>query len=713
MIDPARIGVVFRGLAAMAVAGCFSVIAYALSLRLAGHGSALRRLCATVILAMSLATLLFHALMGFGLFRLGTALLALACLTAATLRWIVPPTAWRARGLDDLARLRNGVSRLLSTGARRAGAITILLFMLMALTRALLLPPLGWDTLTYHGVKAALWAQQGRPDLFPSPGGWGSKLLLPGGSELFQAWALLPFRSDLLLGLVDYLFWLALGAFIIQLARELGLPTGAGALGALYLLFLPVLRLQIGSGYGELPLMCALLGGLAFALHFLRQKDPPSLVFAFAAFGMAAGIKAHVWPALAWAGLVLAAGAARRSGASAKPCRPALLAGILIALLMVLPWPALNLRAGHPPLSPFPVRVAGLTLGEPTPSYNTYHHRDGVPHGDPAAEWQAVRDVFGTPLSKWPHLGWLTLPAGVAGFLSLARLRRMGAAATLLLAGFIGLTALVFWGRSFAVIRLLWSTTSARFLLPAFVPAFLLGIAWLWSKPRLRTGATAALAILALLHAGRTVFYGWAPFEFRVIPKYAGLLAALAAALCILFRLNRRKILSLVVTAAVLAGGMAALQKERDRRRYKAIRQSTVLHWVENSWVDGARAVDHPGVPLRLAVTTGIDFNGDNWFLYFFLGRRLQNTLTYIPPTPSGRVLDAQSTEELRARSDGDAWVRRIQQAGVTHVVSLAPWSMELAFMERHPELFSPVSGDGGTWGVFEVATKPSSPGRK
>ena len=53
------------------------------------------------------------------------------------------------------------------------------------------------------------------------------------------------------------------------------------------------------------------------------------------------------------------------------------------------------------------------------------------------------------------------------------------------------------------------------------------------------------------------------------------------------------------------------------------------------------------------------------------------------------------------------------QSISQRHVVSLAPWSMELAFMERHPELFSPVSGDGGTWGVFEVATKPSSPGRK
>ncbi|HRZ11831.1 MAG TPA: hypothetical protein P5567_05190 [Kiritimatiellia bacterium] len=701
-----------RAFAALAMAGAFTVTAYALSLRLAGQGSALRRLCATVIVAMALATILFHALIGCGQFRLAIAMAALACLAAATLRWIVPPAEWRERWLDDLARFRRAGSLLLSTGARRAGAALIFLFMLLALTRTLLLPPLGWDTLTYHGVKAALWAQQGRPDLFPAPGGWGSKILLPGGSELLQAWALLPFRSDLLLGFLDFVFWLALGAFIVQFARELGLTTKAGALGALYLLFLPALRLQIGSGYGELPLMCALLGGLSYSIHFLRQRDPPSLVIAFAAFGMAAGIKAHVWPALAWAGLVLLAGACCRGRASARKCRPALLAGILAALLMVLPWPALNLRAGRLPLSPFPIRVAGLVLGESTPSYHTYHHREGVRHGDLREEIQAGRDLFATPLSTWPHLGLLTLPLGVAGWISLVRFRRMGAANALLLAGFIGLTAWVFWGPSFAVIRLLWSTTSARFLLPAFVPASLLGLAWLWTKPRLRLVLAAALILLALLHAGRAACQGWAPFEFRVIPKSAGLLAALAASLVILSRINRRAVVSGVVTAALLAASLTAIQKERDHLRYKALKQSIVLHWVENPWADGARALDDPAVPRRLAVTTGIDYNGDNWFLYFFLGRRFQNTVTYISPTASGRVLDAQSVEELRDRVDSRAWLRRLGQAGITHVVSLAPESLELAFMTKHPGLFTPVAGDGGTWGVFEVATSPSSYGR-
>ncbi|HOW97802.1 MAG TPA: hypothetical protein PK634_08445, partial [Kiritimatiellia bacterium] len=59
-----------RAFAALAMAGAFTVTAYALSLRLAGQGSALRRLCATVIVAMALATILFHALIGCGQFRL-------------------------------------------------------------------------------------------------------------------------------------------------------------------------------------------------------------------------------------------------------------------------------------------------------------------------------------------------------------------------------------------------------------------------------------------------------------------------------------------------------------------------------------------------------------------------------------------------------------------------------------------------------------------
>jgi hypothetical protein len=61
------------------------------------------------------------------------------------------------------------------------------LFMLLLVTRSLGLPLLGWDALTYHGLKAGLWVQQGRYFYdFNPPGGWEYYRTFFGGGELYR-----------------------------------------------------------------------------------------------------------------------------------------------------------------------------------------------------------------------------------------------------------------------------------------------------------------------------------------------------------------------------------------------------------------------------------------------------------------------------------------------------------------------------------------------
>ncbi|MBU1909853.1 MAG: hypothetical protein KJ726_07400, partial [Verrucomicrobia bacterium] len=263
---------------------------------------------------------------------------------------------------------------------------------------------------------------------------------------------------------------------------------------------------------------------------------------------------------------------------------------------------------------------------------------------------------------------------------------------------------------SFTVVRQLWSHVSGRFLLPAVIPAFLLGLGWLWTRPSARRVTIAVLMIVALIHAGYSTFFGWAEFARRVIPESAAVLAILSAALYALLRFNRRAWLTALIVIASLAAALTALQKERDHLRYKALKQSMVLHWMENHWADGAEVLDDPATPRHLAVTAGIDFNGDNWFLYYFLGRRFQNTMTYISPTRSGRILDARSWEELYSVADHRLWQKRVVNAGVSHIVCLPPWSLELEIIKRRPGLFRQVAGDSATWGVYTI--RPPRPKR-
>ncbi|MBP7829781.1 MAG: hypothetical protein KA248_07670 [Kiritimatiellae bacterium] len=709
MTDAEKILVALRSLAAMAMGGAFSVIAYALAIRLSGASPALRRLCAAILSALWLATVLFHFLIGFGQFRLGTALASLAVLLAATLRWITPPDRLLRQWRGDWAALHGALKPVTATGWRRAGFGLALFLILLALIRALLLPPLGWDTITYHGVKSALWVQQGTADLFPAPGGWGTKAMLPGGSEIFHAWALLPFHSDLLMGFVDFACWLAFGFFLLQFCREIAAPPGAGLLGTVYLLFLPAVRMQVGSGYGEMPLMCGVMGGLIFGLRALRRKEAGSLLLCLMAFGVAAGIKTHIWPALAWVGFVLAIFVFTRRGEDLRALRPALLLGILFAGLALLPWLALNLRAGHPPLSPFPVRIGGLVLGEPTPTYTIYHHREDIEYGNLAMEWAAVKDLFQAPFSTWPHIGVLTLLLAVWGCLRLARWRTFGALAALWLAGFVGINLLVFWGPSFTVIRQLWAQVGGRFLLPALSPVVLIGTGALWGAPSLRRIGASVMLIATLLHAMVSTFFGWADFAPRTTGKTALIAALFTAAVILLFHFVRRRGRAFMIVIAGLAAASVALQKERDHLRYQALKQSRVMHWMETRWADGAQILDDPDTPRHIAITAGIDYNGDNWFLYFFLGRRFQNMLTYIPPTRSGRILDAVDWEDLARHSRAEAWLERIRRSRVTQVVSLPPWSVELEFMQGEPWLFWKAAGDGRTWGVYQIRNRDAT----
>jgi hypothetical protein len=179
-------------------------------------------------------------------------------------------------------------------------------------------------------------------------------------------------------------------------------------------------------------------------------------------------------------------------------------------------------------------------------------------------------------------------------------------------------------------------------------------------------------------------------------------LGALACRAALRLRSRRRRV------AAVLAVGVLLLAYARQQslvHRQDALLASHYLHGVFRYWVDAVPLLDTPGAPHRIAVTHGVAPFLDTGFFYYLLGQELQNRLVYVPPSKSGKIVfdPTERTEEMSY----DAWLRRLHQARVDHVMSIAPPTVELGWMESHPESFQPRAGERGLRGLFRVIETP------
>jgi hypothetical protein len=103
--------------------------------------------------------------------------------------------------------------------------------------------------------------------------------------------------------------------------------------------------------------------------------------------------------------------------------------------------------------------------------------------------------------------------------------------------------------------------------------------------------------------------------------------------------------------------------------------------------------------PLRIAFAAAWDgFNGHTSFRYPLLGRRLQNTLIYVPATRDGEVIDYKQLAQLLPRLDFRVWLRRLIEQRIAVVVVSVPGAPELDWMRRHPNAFVPLGESPGVW---------------
>lgn len=239
--------------------------------------------------------------------------------------------------------------------------------------------------------------------------------------------------------------------------------------------------------------------------------------------------------------------------------------------------------------------------------------------------------------------------------------------------------------------------------------------------------ASGALAVATAAGLAAAWPRGFRGIETHGLTGLLGVVLVVALGSWLLLRRRRQRWTLVLGSVAILVAlGVAGAELLRSRWRYPlweaaASAQKPLFHMHPLHAGYGAawpiwQAFDD-GVAHRLAVTAGWDGLGHNWYRQPLLGNRLQNLVLYVPITADGSVVDYFSDQEVANRANFEAWVHRLNAAGVDHVVSLAPRStIEDYWMTSSPHLFEKsIETAGGRHVAFRFRREslPGTPPRR
>lgn len=659
------------------------------------------RWTAAFIVAVWLLQFLFHILLVLGQFHVLAASIAI-------FGFLFSMHGFLGIEVKDIISRVGLDLRIWARALRRAGRKypfifgLIITLMVLRIIRVLILPILGWDGITYHAPKASMWVQNAGEISFRAPGGWelhGDRL---GGAEALMSWAILPFHSDLLLPLIDIISWIWLLLVTIALCAEFKILGFRRWSIAAYVIFIPVVFHSVGSGYNDILAAASILTSFVFGCRWLREQRAFNLVLFFVALGVCSTIKLSNLASVALMFCVVV-GALILRRCREQRAFGAFFCGGVAAAIIFLPWLVwAYLRTGYP-FGGISFEVAGVPLGHSAAS-DWYLLRDGLNAFNIKDEIAALGYVFRAPWSNSvTHLSWVSLLPCVIAPIGLLKLTTSQPWKAILAISLIGGIAGFYFSPEFSAIRLLWATTNGRLLLPVISMSLLISFYGLRFSRNLSNTFGWLLVAATVLHGIRGIVWGWGLYELILVPLVVSCIL-LISAICIRRRiwisgptwLERGGLIGMGVFVLLLA-----LQLVRDETRYLALKQSTIFHDIPRYWVSAAQALDTPDKPRRIAVTSGPEQNADNLFLYYFLGKRLQNELVYVAVTADGQIQPLLPGPTKN--SNFWAWYARLNDQAVSDVVSFKPSSLELSWMEGRRDLFQRQFGDGSTWGTYRV----------
>lgn len=675
-----------------ALAGCWAWVGYALAVVLLGVRVRLSvRLAVASVAALWLLAVVFQLTLHLHVFNR----------TAVSLVWgaagaglfLVPGLRARVAeaGRRDRQRIALAAARL-----RRNRVAWLLLAPLAAagyrFWLALPEPPLAWDALTYHLLKAGRWVQNGHLSPEAAPNAWSYYEYFPPVGDCYWAWAMLPTSDDSMLAFANLAVWLAGLLTAYALTRHFGGHRTAAVGAAVAVGFAPAVFNQIVSSYVDNLLLALVMGGLLFLDRAWRMRQPPDAALACAAFGLAVGTKSSALALAVPAAAVLAgrfllwrpSGAIRTTMARTLAC--------FLPLLVAAPAMIRSFIERGSPLYPFQVRIAGFLLpGNEQLAWVLA----GKPES-PGAVVAGVESVASTLLGvcigfnigATQILGFGSIPVILlAGGSVLVSRRELFTRAALCM--IVLLIAVPLLSDTVQAYRQVWKNTLPRFLMPGY------GVLVAWLAARGKPWGFVVVLLAAQLNFVSMRFTDWEPAHTELAAE-AGLAAAILAFVFGAVRLLRlspargRQVmwLSLLLVVVALCARLAPLrEKTRDHfyqaaaRRAGGNERKMLEYWPIWKSVDGIK-------PLRIAVTAGWTGNGHNVFAYPLLGSRLQNQVGYVPISADGTVSNYLSIEEQRERGDYKAWLERLRERRIDIVVAYGPMPLEMVWMQEHPEHF-------------------------
>jgi hypothetical protein len=564
-------------------------------------------------------------------------------------------------------------------------AVALLGALAFQAARGLLLPPLSWDSLTYHLTIAARWVQDGGYSPLPFPDALWDYGHYPHGGELVTAFLLLPFHGDLLANLAAFPFLGLAAAATFALAREAGAGPRDAGLAAAVVMVSPPLFAYLTTQYVDLQVTAESLAAVLFLVRSLRARATGDTVLAFAAVGLAFGTKqsAVLLTAPAVAALLLTVRG--RSWAQVA-------AALLVLAAVGLPWYVRNWIETGNPVFPFAVTFGGhellpgsiyrsATLAK-MPDLSELPFLQRLLIYAPNAREDDLALTFGPKLP-------LLLAAGLLGLGVLWRARQRATA--ILLAAVVGLEVLSVAAPSAKAIRDRWPEVTHRFFATSVaILAAAVAVA-LARMPQLAASCVrlllAGLLACDLALMNRSIAGEWLLGGTIALLVWIGMLMLLRVP-------PRYRVFTLGAAIALLAAAAVPLQVHRDRTRYVAYGRAREVHGIPRAAVAGWASLDDPAVPHTIAFASGWDLPGHHWLVYPLFGRRLQNRVLHVPPVPISGTFSYAPAAPLLV--DGEEFAGRLRRAGVDRLFTVPPWPPELPAVETTTRHFRLLQSDEG-----------------
>ncbi len=537
-----------------------------------------------------------------------------------------------------------------------------------------LVPPMAWDDLTYHLVRAAFWCQSGNVNIiYEAPGAWEYYRWFPLMGEAPQTLGMLFSQSDLMVSVIGVTIWsgIVLGAFSI--ARQLDADSRISWILALAAATFPAITGHIYTAYVDNFVL--LLQVLAVSLLLRGYTTPERQLLA-----------------LSLVAIVLSVAVKPTAG---------LFGGTLLLAILFTAWKhksvgftiGLGIILGTAIMLPQSLWLAQNT-GSPIYPFNYFD----LPHSTELARLNAAPAVF-TPLVYFKGLfvgGYASFlqhrnfglgfgPAILLGLLAIKHIRRTDSRI---------IVPLVVMGGT-GIVGLALSMTGTGWNGARYVS---IGVVLFCVAGGVIGRAGYLLGIAALLL--NTIYLlpiniGPAEYPMLLVGVVTLAPAIIITAVVAKFRVEYRfEMIGLAVVCWCVWTAFAA-EPIRSIFRYDVYRDAEAGLSFTNIPVTGVHALSMRSAAIweatdhaegqKIAVAAGWDGKGHNWFVYPLFGSRLQNRLVYVDPAIEQTTLYSDRTPQELSESN---WLENLAKANIDKVVMMAPLTAEAIWITNHADLF-------------------------